>query len=318
MTLAMAPLVPVLKRRTAETDPEPGRPHAHSMLGSPEIRRGLTSMLRRRLPAQDVDDVAQTILCDAMAAERIPADPEELRRWLAGIARHKVVDFHRRAGRLRPTEHVDGVSRGVNHEDREVLARLLAEPRTRQDARTFEWLVREHDGDRLQDIAREEELPAPVVRQRVSRLRRALRSRWATALLLVLTLGGGLARRSFTETTIAPEPAASGHDAERPPTLLERAEGDWVLASVRPDRVLTATEQRVLALARDASVRVHGGSVRITAGTFEHAFRIDRVDGARVVLGDGKMSETLEVTAQSDRLVVHVRGGTVTLRRPTH
>ena len=183
---------------------------AFAPLASVELRRSLRAMLLRRLPAQDVDDVAQTILCDAMAASHIPAEPEELRRWRSGIARHKVVDFHRRAGRHRPTENVDGVSAAPSYEEREVLERLLAEPRTRRDAATFGWLVREHDGERLHDIATEENLPAPVVRQRVSRLRRALRSRWSSVLLLLLVVGASTARRSFSVTTITPEPRVVG------------------------------------------------------------------------------------------------------------
>ena len=303
MTLAFAPL--------------PLAHPARQALASDEIRRSLHAMLRRRLPAQEVDDVAQTILCDAMAAERIPADPEELRRWLSGIARHKVVDFHRRAGRQRPTEDVDGVSLGPSYEDREVLQQLLAEPRTRRDAATFEWLVREHDGEHLQDIAREEKLPPPVVRQRVSRLRRALRSRWSTALLLLLAAFASTMRRSFSMTTIAPEPASSATEL-RPPTLIEAIEGAWVLESVRPSRELTRGEQRLVDLGRDAVLRVHEGNVTIKGGAFERSWNIGRTDGTRIVLVEtGGRSETVELSLSGGRMTVRFRGGSLVLRRAT-
>jgi hypothetical protein len=54
-------------------------------------------------------------------------------------------------------------------------------------------MMREADGDPLESIARENALSAPVVRQRVSRLRRYLRERWllqvAAALTLALVIG---------------------------------------------------------------------------------------------------------------------------------
>ena len=65
-------------------------------LAREDVRRGLTALLRRRVPGQEVDDLAQTILCDALASSSIPSDPEEMRRWLIGIARHKIADYHRR------------------------------------------------------------------------------------------------------------------------------------------------------------------------------------------------------------------------------
>ena len=291
--------------------------HAFAPLASAEIRQSLHAMLRRRLPAQEVDDVAQTILCDAMAAERIPAEPEELRRWLTGIARHKVVDFHRRAGRHRPTEDVDGVSQGPSYEDREVLQQLLAAPRSRREAATFEWLVREHDGERLQDIATEEGLPAPVVRQRVSRLRRAIRSRWSTALLLLLVGAGALARRSFSVTTISPEPASSATEL-RPPTLIEAVEGDWVLESIQPSRALTSGEQRVVDLVRAGVLRIHDGHVAIKGRALDRSWNVTRVDGSRLVLaGANGQTETVDLAVVGDRAVVHLRGGTLVLRRAT-
>ena len=64
----------------------------------------------------------------------------------------------------------------------------------RADAReTLRWLAREADGDKLEAIAREHALPPARVRQRVSRMRRLIRSRFlveiaAAAALLAAAL----------------------------------------------------------------------------------------------------------------------------------
>ncbi|HEX3850670.1 MAG TPA: hypothetical protein VHW01_06860 [Polyangiaceae bacterium] len=49
---------------------------------------------------------------------------------------------------------------------------------------TLEWMLREGDGEKLEQIARDANLPAPRVRQRVSRLRCFLREQWAAELML--------------------------------------------------------------------------------------------------------------------------------------
>lgn len=73
----------------------------------PDSRRSLADFVRRRVPSADVDDVVQTVLVEALAAPGRPTDASELRRWVLGIARHKVVDFHRRATREPPMELPD-------------------------------------------------------------------------------------------------------------------------------------------------------------------------------------------------------------------
>src|SRR5215467_12922982 len=71
-----------------------------ALLAGNATRRRLSAIVRRRVPSQDADDVVQSVLCDALAAEQVPVDPDELARWLAGVARHKVADHHRRAARV--------------------------------------------------------------------------------------------------------------------------------------------------------------------------------------------------------------------------
>jgi DNA-directed RNA polymerase specialized sigma24 family protein len=311
------------------------------------------------VPADDVDDVAQTVLCDALAAREVPSDPEELRRWVSGIARHKIADYHRRRGRRgsatlagESERERDFISEPVAPaatspavvEERQVLAGLLGEIRPGRDAETMEWLVREHGGERLADIAAENNLPAPVVRQRVSRLRRALRTRWASllgagaVLGLLLAVGGGAA--DFAVEAGAPEivhePASTGRAA----ASLEAVpwggsiEGDWVVQSVIPSRPLSPAEERVLALeARSATVRIGARTVDLGLTTHTKHWQITGMNpetsSARATVelrepadpaGSTEVDVALEHDALGSRLELTFRGarfpGKVTLRRP--
>lgn len=248
-------------------------------LGARDLRRNLTAMLERRLPREDVDDVAQTVLCDALQAERIPADPVELRRWLAGIARHKVADFHRarartskRTDRLDDEGAIEPESPPAPLEAREVLANVIGETTTPRDRETLGWLVREHAGDRLTDIAKEAGLPSPVVRQRVSRLRRSLRQRWASALAFLLLLGAGGAYSLGSSGTagsgggvaITPDPSvASPPIVAAAPSPLD---GTWRVEKLEPAMALTQAQRAMIdSELPSARVKVHGANIQISA-----------------------------------------------------
>ena len=295
--------------------------------------------------------MAQTVLADALASPKVPTDPEELRRWLTGIARHKVADFHRQAmranARTADSEAVElATAEPVAFEEREILHALLGEKRSRREAETMEWLVREHAGERLADIASKSGVPAAVVRQRVSRLRRALRSRWAGVLGLMVILVGvgafGLAAYDPREA-IAPDPSAdpigdtsdtSGTTApaSAAPDLLKDGEGDWTVASVVPSRALNAAEQRLVDLeAKNAKVRVRGKRIELATKNFKTTWQITSLertgagrariglknetgvtDSADVVLARDASGQRLEVTLHGARF-----GAAVVMRRPT-
>src|SRR5262249_39958369 len=72
--------------------------------GAPERPPPAAGLSRWRGPRPDVGDGVQTVFVDALAASERPTEPAELSRWLLGIARHKVVDRHRRATREHPAE----------------------------------------------------------------------------------------------------------------------------------------------------------------------------------------------------------------------
>jgi DNA-directed RNA polymerase specialized sigma24 family protein len=160
------------------------------LLASPELRASLTRFIRGRVPDSELDDVVQATLADAFAAQRAPEDAEELRRWVFGIAKNKIADTHRRGRREEPNE--DAVA---NHEAEAESAPLSARellqwaekelPQADGSKSTLEWMLREGDGEKLEHIAEEEKLPPARVRQRVSRLRKHYRSRWAAQIAAV-------------------------------------------------------------------------------------------------------------------------------------
>nr|AYM54090.1 hypothetical protein [Byssovorax cruenta] len=167
---------------------------ANDPLSDPALRRSLEGFVRRRVPASDVDDVVQTVLCDALAAQGRPRDPSDLRRWLLGIARHKVADVHRRAHREPQAELPDLEARPAPIEERELLRWAEQQAGATRDAqKTLDWMTREGDGEKLEEIAAEERVPPARVRQRVSRMRRWMKERWqaeiaATAAVFALAL----------------------------------------------------------------------------------------------------------------------------------
>lgn len=319
-------------------------------LGREEVRRGLTALLRRRVPGQEVDDLAQTILCDALASSSIPSDPEELRRWLIGIARHKIADYHRRTARRDARSDGEAplascASAPAAFEEREVLHRLLGALESRRDAETMEWLVREHGGERLADIAAENGLPATAVRQRVSRLRRALRSRYAGAAFVLLLFVGaatalGISRsRSIDRpapavTPIVPDcPVPPVRIDERnqpaPAPLLERVQGDWVVQTVTPERELTEAERRFVDVySRSATMHVEGGAVTVKANAFAETWQVTGTEGARIILssahGEKEVAEVVVRPARTGtelelRLPNHPRlAGKLVLKRPVY
>ena len=254
-------------------------------------------MVRKRVPASDVDDVVQAVVCDALASAFIPIDERELARWIFGIARNKVVDFHRRAHReiAIDVEPVGGARLG---EDRVLLRAVTNDALSTERGReAFEWIVREHDGEELARIAEEARVPAPVVRQRVSRLRRALRARWLGAGgLLVIALGFAYSERSRSS---APEIVADTAGSAQAAAFLTRVDGTWIVAS----------DQDVSEITKGAKVRIAGARLVVTVAGIDHerVVTIDHVEGDRIegrVEGDGRMRVVSAMISNGDLVVI--------------
>ncbi|MBW2528240.1 MAG: sigma-70 family RNA polymerase sigma factor [Deltaproteobacteria bacterium] len=152
-------------------------------LGGRALRSQLQRFVRRRVPADDVEDVVQTVLCAALGATEVPARDDELRRWLVGIAKHKIADHHRAAARQRLVATPEVGVEPPPYEAR-AMARWAAGAAEGEyrSAETLRWMAREGHGETLATIAADEGLAPDRVRQRVSRLRRSLRQRWAREL----------------------------------------------------------------------------------------------------------------------------------------
>ncbi len=158
---------------------------------SATFRNALTVMVRRRVPERDVEDVVQSTLVEALAATTKPNEPEAMRKWIWGIARNKVADYHRRSKRetVGVPEHSPELVTNDGPFDDMLDWAMRELPRDDDAKHTFEMLLREADGDKLETIAESVRLPAPRVRQRVSRLRRHFRERWAADLAALAALG---------------------------------------------------------------------------------------------------------------------------------
>ncbi len=176
----------------------------------------------------------QSVLADALAAETAPDDADALKRWLFGVARHKIADFHRRTKRApHPDDSVD--DRAAPSSGREGASDLLewAEgelPPGSDAKRTFEWMLREGEGEKLESIAETEKVPAPRVRKRVSRMREHFRARWA-AYVAALAAAGLAVIVVFYILRKKPEPEAQIVPEKKTPLDLAKEERGRALAA---------------------------------------------------------------------------------------
>ena len=163
-----------------------------ALLSDPALRAELARFVRGRVPDADIEDVVQATLTDAFAAKQGPSEAEEIRRWVFGIAKNKIVDVHRKAKREVHSETPVGEETAA--ESAPLSARDLLRwaekelPEAEGADSTLEWMLREGSGEKLEHIAEDAELPPARVRQRVSRMRRYFRTRWAAQLAAAAAL----------------------------------------------------------------------------------------------------------------------------------
>jgi RNA polymerase sigma factor (sigma-70 family) len=167
-----------------------------SRLADPSLRRDVEAAVRRRVRGEDAEDVVQATLTDVLAASRVPEAEDEFRRFVFGVARNKVFDHFRRQRRqAEGLDENETAGPEAPLSERDILRWAEGELPDSESKHTLEWMLREGDGEKLEHIARDAKLPATRVRQRVSRLRRLLRQRWAAELTLaglaVLLCAGG-------------------------------------------------------------------------------------------------------------------------------
>jgi DNA-directed RNA polymerase specialized sigma24 family protein len=237
-------------------------------LANPALRASLSAFVRARVPVNEVDDIVQSALAEALAAERAPDDDDEVVAWVHGIARHKVVDWFRRARREMPQDpelaETVAAADSAPQSARDLLRWATKElPNGDDHARTFEWMLREGAGEKLESIAADEDVPAPRVRQRVSRLRKHYRARWAAALALLAAIAMvvAFALRRRPKEEIAPLPSPIVPSAPLAP-----------LPAPAPE---ATPEERAAELRNDAFEKCDSGRWRECIDGLDDAWRLD-------------------------------------------
>ena len=207
-------------------------------LADPALAAALSHFVRARVPETEVQDIVQSTLAAALDADdsATPIEDEDIVRWVHGICRHKVVDWFRRSRREVPRDLEDegggapvAAAESAPQSAMDLLRWAQKElPAGEENAKTLEWMLREGAGEKLENIAAEANLPAPRVRQRVSRLRRYYKARWAAqaaalAALLLVALAIALALRQRKEEvapapvpTLSPEPVPTTPEPPAP------------------------------------------------------------------------------------------------------
>ncbi|MBS2013505.1 MAG: sigma-70 family RNA polymerase sigma factor [Deltaproteobacteria bacterium] len=161
---------------------------AHVPFGS-DLRAALVAMVKKRVPESEVEDIVQQALTEAIESPHAPKESEAFRRWIFGVAKHKVIDYHRRAGR-ETFDMPDVAGNAAPHVEADLLRWAERNiPEGTENQKTLDWMLREGEGEKLESIAASEKMPAPRVRQRVSRLRRHLKDNWQREVALLAALG---------------------------------------------------------------------------------------------------------------------------------
>ncbi|WP_394839434.1 sigma-70 family RNA polymerase sigma factor [Pendulispora rubella] len=223
----------------------------------------LRGVVRRRVPAADVDDVVQATLCDAMGAGRIPERRDDLRRWLVGIARHKATDHIRRICREAALE-ADDVSAPAPPTDVIILLKNAIADAAQQPAMrsTMELALREADGESYAELARSGAATEVALRQRVSRFRRSMAVRWlaAAAVVGLLAMHAAWSCR-HRPRAILPDVDVATQIALRP------VEGTWELVAWSGAESIHAVD-----------VEVRAGTVRVLTPAAEYLFAASAIE----------------------------------------
>lgn len=216
----------------------------HSYVALPHTQARLAAYVRRRGVLHDPEDVVQEVICDALAVQAVPGEPDDIPRLLNTIAKRRVADWYRKKRGQCRSEFVE-LPTSRDPEVRDLLLRVNSGLKSETERATLSWLLREHAGESLKDIAHELSMDAQTLRQRVSRLRRHLRARYLGA--VVLGLFALLGTAALLDATHAPDVALSSR--------AHGFDGRWrIVASSRAESALWAW-----------GVTVNGSNIRVTA-----------------------------------------------------
>ena len=277
--------------------------HAHRALrqyvAHPATRSSLRAYVRRRGFLDDADDLVQTVLCDALAVQAVPAEVADLPRFVTGIARRKVADERRRRARWK---HADLPELGVSMapEATDLLSHIDTELTEPEQRRSLDWLLREHAGDSLLEIAREHALRPETLRQRICRLRRHLRAVYVWPLALLLGLGAAVA--SFGRGPTARVPSDENAHA------LATYEGTW--------RVVDWAPRQYPAQGLSVVIQQQTARVQNSTGSLERDLEVQFQSEQRVTLRAGNSVWDAQLSsADAEHLKLTTARGFVELER---
>jgi DNA-directed RNA polymerase specialized sigma24 family protein len=202
-----------------------------SLLADAAIHASLRRAIASRVPAQEVEDLAQATLLEAHAAADAPEERAAFERWLNMKGRSNAIDFLRRRGRharWMSGEDVDdaplpaasaqdaydardGLRFAQAHlEARGAVAAGDSGAAAQARARSVRWLLLRLRGESLESIAVTEGVQLKTVSVSVKRLQRNLHAAWlAVAAIVVVWILRGLFGRNPHEEQAHPLPAPS-------------------------------------------------------------------------------------------------------------
>jgi RNA polymerase sigma factor (sigma-70 family) len=173
------------------TAPDPRK----AFLADAAIVASLRKAIASRVPAQEVDDLAQATMLEAWTAVDYPPEREGFGRWLALKGRSNAIDFLRKAARRkRRLGHQDGEVDDVPaahaepaHDALDGLRFVQARLDERDDAGSgAQRLLRSVRGDSFAEIAEDEGTSEEAVRKSVRRVRTRLIAAWAAVAAIAL------------------------------------------------------------------------------------------------------------------------------------
>jgi DNA-directed RNA polymerase specialized sigma24 family protein len=267
----------------------------HIPLANPALRERLLAYARKRGPAAYAEDLVQDTLVQAVEnpppASVVETD-DSMIRWLSTVVRNKIIDLHRRNRLTLRLVHETDTARTHDPigalEARSELAQIPAD-----HSQPVRWIAREAEGETLAQIAKEEALPATVVRKRVSRFRQHVRN---TLLVAAVTL--------LTAFVWHPRNAGIAPDSLASVTAITMAdlEGDYTV-----ERVDTESE-----LARSV---VNGAHINVSKGTISivgpkpMTLAIAAQDFGRVLVGGGTSAVSAAVRSDGRRVYLESWSG---------
>jgi RNA polymerase sigma-70 factor, ECF subfamily len=271
-------------------------------LTNPALRSQLLAYARRRVGAADqAEDLVQEALTQAIA-QPPPASVMEsesgLIRWLTVMVRNKAIDQSRRERfRSDVTAEEQSADPLATLEARDALRHLESSERHEtRDEQPLRWVLREAEGEALSEIAEAEELPAPVVRQRISRFRSRLR---ATLLIAATFAVLAFLRRHYQEKPIAADPSMA-----EPAPSLQGMSGTYAVTSIE-----TTSEVSRIRL-QDAHVLIRADRIEISGITPLTLNAQRERDGVYTLrLGDSKSKVT--VRSEGKNLIVECWSGKI-------